>query len=217
MGGRRPGPTCATTAERRDGGTLCLQPSPLPGPAGVHPASAGKERRVLTFDSLWDGYPNDKPYVDKNGDVPKGYENQCAIKLSVALDAAGVDLSGFRGAYVVVKGKRAAIRAEELAQWLKKQRIDGLPPAPANVTGKDWQKKIAGKKGIVFFANYWARSGETRAPSGDHIDLWNGSRLTASGLQGAVVTFLRFGVGIDSGPGFSSLDNASSILFWEAP
>jgi hypothetical protein len=65
------------------------------------------------------GYPSSKPYVDKSGDPPKGFENQCAIKVSVALHAAGVDMKSFRGAAVTVDGKRLAIRAEELAAWLK--------------------------------------------------------------------------------------------------
>lgn len=33
--------------------------------------------------------------------------------------------------------------------------------------------KIEGKRGIVFFQNYWGPGNQ-----GDHIDLWNGSRLT---------------------------------------
>lgn len=142
-------------------------------------------------------------------------ENQCAIKVSVALHAAGVELKSFRGAHVLIKGKYAAIRAEELAAWLKTQHVNGIVSPPANVTGENWQERIKGKKGIVFFANYWARPGESKHPSGDHIDLWNGSRLTASGLEGAVVTMLRFGVGVNSGPGFSDLGKATSILFWE--
>lgn len=84
-----------------------------------------------------------------------------------------------------------------------------------NITGENCEEKIKGKTGIVFFANYWARPGEIKNPTGDHIDLWNGTRLTASGLQGVAVTFLRFGLGINSGPGFSDLRNATNILFWE--
>ena len=46
-------------------------------------------------------------------------------------------------------------------------------------TGKERQDKIKGRKGIVFFANYWARDGEKHL-TGDHIDLWNKSTLTPS-------------------------------------
>ena len=84
-----------------------------------------------------------------------------------------------------------------------------------DITGENWQDTIKDKKGIVFFHNYWLRPGQTKNPTGDHIDLWNGSRLTASGFEGAVVTILRFDLGINSGPGFSDLRKATTILFWE--
>jgi hypothetical protein len=193
-----------------------------PGPGvgvggfGLGSAQAGRPKPPeLTFDKLWQGYPSSKPYVDKSGDPPKGFENQCAIKVSVALHAAGVDMKSFRGATVTVDGKRLAIRAEELAAWLKTQHLIGLPLKPENVTGKEWQEKIKGRRGIAFFANYWARPGEARNASGDHIDLWNGSRLTMSGFEGTLVTIARFGLGMDSSPRHSNLGNATSILFWE--
>lgn len=180
---------------------------------GIDAPKTGVE---VTFRALWAGYPGGKPYLDpKTGSPPKGFENQCAIKVSVALQASGVDMRSFRGAHVVVNGKTAATHAEELASWLQKQRIAGISSSPKNTTGEKWQESIKGRTGIVFFANYWARPGETKSPTGDHIDLWNGSRLTASGLEGAVVTLLRFGLGVDSGPGFSDLGKATTIFFWE--
>lgn len=211
MGASRPGPTCVTEAAAIDPGTNCLQRSPRPGPQGLEARPA---RPAVSFSKLWDGYPSAKPYVDpKTGDPPQGYENQCAIKVSVAFHAAGVDLASFRGAHVSIKGKRAAVRAQEMAAWLKSERIPGVHAA-SDVTGEKWQDKIKGKTGIVYFADYWLRKGE-KSPTGDHIDLWNGSRLTASGLEGTLVTVLRFGLGVDSGPGFSDLGKSRTILFWE--
>jgi hypothetical protein len=191
-----------------------------PGPGGragwfgLGSAQAELKPPELSFDKLWQGYPSSKPYVDTSGDPPKGFENQCAIKVSVALHAAGVDMKSFRGASVSVDGKRLAIRAEELAAWLKTQHLIGLPLKPENVTGKEWQDKIKGRKGIAFFANYWPREGE-KQPTGDHIDLWNGSRLTMSGFEGTAVTIARFTFGMESGPLHANLGNAKSILFWE--
>ena len=214
MGARKPGPLCVTSAERRDSGTACLHRTDPPGP---NRHKAEPKPPELSFDKLWQGYPSSKPYVDKSGDPPKGFENQCAIKVSVALHAAGVDMKSFRGATVTVDGKRLAIRAEELAAWLKTQHLIGLPLKPENVTGKEWQEKIKGRKGIVFFANYWARPGE-KSPTGDHIDLWNKSTLTPS-----FASILRFRVGMSSlanpldpsDPYFSNLDNSEGILLWE--
>jgi Type VI secretion system (T6SS), amidase effector protein 4 len=170
---------------------------------------------AVGFSELWAAYPDSPPYVDvKTGKPPKGYENQCAIKVSVAIHVAGVEMKSFKGASVSINGKKAAVRAAELATWLKQQPFCGLPKTTATVTGKDWQEKLKGKTGIVFFANYWAREGEASTPSGDHVDLWNGSRLTASGTGGALTSFARFTLGIGS-LWYSDLGKATEILFWE--
>jgi Type VI secretion system (T6SS), amidase effector protein 4 len=172
------------------------------------------EKLDLRFQKLWSSYPSDQPYVDAKGNPPKGYENQCAIKVSVALRGCGVELRGFKGATVQVGVERHAIRAQELAAWLQTDSPRRLRSRRRVVTGADWEEKCAGKTGILYFEDYWLREGE-RSPSGDHIDLWNGSRLTASGFSGAVVSILRFGLGVSSGPGFSDLGKAKKIVMWE--
>jgi hypothetical protein len=119
---------------------------------------------------------------------------------------------------VIVNGKIAATRASELAEWLQRTPFCFCPLAQ-NITGKDWQSKIKGTTGVVYFADYWIRTGANgkpieRNPTGDHIDLWNGVRMTASGFSGTLVTIARFGLGVRSGPGFSDLGNSKRILFW---
>jgi hypothetical protein len=213
VGSRSPGIACPTTSRGVDRGTLCTIRSDTPELHGTRPAESTKRVR---FAALWAGYPSTKPYLDpKTGSPPKGFENQCAIKVSVALHAVGIDMKSYRGSQVVVEGKPAATRATELAAWLNSQYLPSLPVHGQTVTGEDWQKKVKGRTGIIYFANYWARPGEAAAPSGDHIDLWNGSRLTATGLEGVIVDFLRFGLDIQSGPGFSNLGKATTILFLE--
>jgi hypothetical protein len=199
---------CTTVEQRADHGQHCRPVVQNPGLRNIQPDDS-----PLVFTTLWSNYPNSKPYVDKSGNPPKGYENQCAIKVSQALQLSGVDMASFKGATASVAGKRLVIRAEELATWLKKRKIPGVG-SPLNITGADWQDKAKNKKGIIYFANYWKREGE-KSPSGDHIDLWNGSRLTASGFEGTVVTLLRFGLGVSSGPGFSDLGKSTEILLWE--
>jgi hypothetical protein len=216
MGAKKPGPICATTASPTDRGTLCRHRSSAPGPSGAQLPLPDKTPTKVTFAALWDAYPGSKPYVDANsGKVPAGYENQCAIKVGVALHGVGVGMKSFHGATVELGGKKAAVRATELADWLKKQAIQGIASSAEKITGEKWQEQISGRSGIVYFSNYWARPGEAASPTGDHIDLWNGSRLTASGFEGTVVTLLRFGLGVSSGPGFSDLGKAELILFWE--
>lgn len=214
MPGRSPGTLCVTNGETIDSGTNCRYRSSPPGTLR-HTSGSQSKKPAVNFVALWAGYPGSPPYLDpKTNEPPAGYENQCAIKVSVALAAAGVSMERFRGAAVAVKGTRAAIRAQELAAWLKRERIDGIAFAPETITGTEWQGKIKGRTGIVYFADYWLREGE-KTPSGDHIDLWNGSRMTASGLSGAITTFARFGLGINAGPGFSDLGKATTIWFWE--
>ena len=215
MPGRRPGPQCVTDGEAIDAGTNCRHRSSAPGPLGLGPESTRQPAQgSVMFGVLWAAYPSSKPYLDlTTGKVPEGFDNQCAIKISLALLEAGVKLERFKGAVVFIKGARIAIRAQELAEWLKIQSVPGIAPAET-ITGERWESKIRGRTGIVYFADYWTRGNE-KLPTGDHIDLWNGSRMTASGVEGVAVTFLRFGLGIESGPWFSSLNKAKTIWFWE--
>lgn len=167
---------------------------------------------AIKFADLLANYPSGHPYVDpRTGDPPKGFENQCAIKVSVAIHGAGIEMRSFKGATVNVNGKKLAIRAEELANWLAQQPFCGLPRKPENVTGEDWQKKIKARTGIISFKDYWLRKGE-KSPSGDHIDLWNGSSLSP-GWE----SFYRFTLGFNSFRFFDLFDlgEAREILFWE--
>lgn len=177
---------------------------------------------AVTFAKLWTAYPGGHPYVDPSGRTPNGYENQCAINLSAAIHGAGVEMRSFRGATVTLStGRKAATSASQLAAWLKQQPFCGLPIAPGDVTGEDWQDRIKGRTGIVYFEDYWARNaGEksTNRPTGDHIDLWNGSRLTAVGWAFFSAWGRRLGVhsflpGTERG--YSDVRRARSILFWE--
>jgi hypothetical protein len=169
---------------------------------------------------LWDKYPSEKPYIDpKTGKPPVGFENQCAIKVGVALAGSGVNMDGFDGKGIVkIDGIRIPTRAEEFDGWLNKTTIGGIGKGEV-ISGSDWQDKIKDRTGIVYFENYWARPGETTRVTGDHIDLWNGSRLTASGLAGTATTAARY-FGMNSflpgtSLGFSDLSKSTAIRFYE--
>ncbi|MEG6503056.1 MULTISPECIES: hypothetical protein [unclassified Desulfovibrio] len=68
--------------------------------------------------------------------------------------------------------------------------------------------------------DYWLRKGE-KYPSGDHIDLWNGSRFPIISAASAAAGMLWFGLGvgsIDLFDGFlqySDLAGSKKILIWE--
>lgn len=131
-----------------------------------------------TFADLWKAFgaqPN-APCTNPT------FTNQCAIRVSQALMDCDVDLGGFRGTRCwsdkSAFDKKHIIRAEEFANWLKPAPLAGLgrmeKAEPAN-----FQNELNGKKGIIFFKDYWQRGNETPANrSGDHIDLWNSNRTT---------------------------------------
>ncbi len=132
----------------------------------------------MRFKTLWNNHPtinaslfaDDAPCIV---DGKRAFTNQCAIRLGVALELSGINLTSFRGARCWHGHKPAHIlRAEELANWLK----SGFSPFRRRIEFKaaDGFKDIMSKTGIIFFKDYYGPGNQ-----GDHIDLWNRSRLTA--------------------------------------
>ncbi|WGS47980.1 type VI secretion system amidase effector protein Tae4 (plasmid) [Burkholderia sp. JSH-S8] len=185
---------------------------------------------AITFNELWAAYPTKDPYDDPTGQ----YENQCAIRMSVTFHAIGNGMKSFSQKVLkpmpgkkdlgrlILDGKPTATRAYELAEWLKLQPFAGLGK-PENITGSDWQSKVKGRTGIIYFFGYWRQEGDSAdSLSGGHIDLWNKDTLTPS-----LVSFLRFRVGMSrfrnplsllqggSDNWFSDLSNSKEILFGE--
>jgi hypothetical protein len=98
--------------------------------------------------------------------------------------------------------------AQELANWLGPKRLAGCPNAES-YTGKAAFDRISDRTGIIFFANYWQRHGETGdARSGDHIDLWNGTRLTSA------FSWARVHLGISWDGYLSDFRRSTRVLFW---
>lgn len=179
----------------------------------------------VTFQQLWDNYVTGKPYSDPE----RTHSNQCAIRLSATLHRIGIDMKSFsqktvrpgRGkstlGRILLDGKPTATRADEMAQWLCLKPFAGLPEKPDVVTGPDWQDRVRGRTGIVFFGEYWQRDDESPdVATGGHIDLWNGATLTANGITGSVHNFLRFRLGIRSiWRVYHDLGIARTIWFFE--
>lgn len=160
-----------------------------------------------SFASLWAAHPNvkgDAPLLDR-----VTYENQCAINVSAALLRTGVDMRGYNGAWSWQKDKpKYAIRAQELANWLA-TGASRLPTKVEKLKGEEVFGEVAGRagikgrNGIVFFQNYWGPGHQ-----GDHIDLWNGSRLTDRMSWARI--HIRFG-GLGLG---SDYRQAHAAWFW---
>ncbi|GGD67421.1 type VI secretion system amidase effector protein Tae4 [Caballeronia grimmiae] len=170
--------------------------------------------KAVTFQELWDNYPSGNPY-----DNP-AYDNQCAIRMSVAFHRVGVEMKSFSEKVlkpllgkkgigrIILSGKATATRANELGEWLKLQPVAGIGK-PENITGTDWLSRVKGRTGIIMFDGYWTRGSESDAnASGGHIDLWNGAKMTGFGT----------GIRVDWNiviPGVcSDFRNSKTILFF---
>lgn len=128
----------------------------------------------LNFKNLWTWHPANRGIISPcstNGKV--NFENQCAVRMGECLSKAGVSLNSFKGAKCYPGHKHNQVhilRAEELAEWIKTTTpIFGIADIKRGVNASSY----SGKKGVIFLLNFWGAGNQ-----GDHIDLWNGSKMT---------------------------------------
>lgn len=166
---------------------------------------------MLKFKTLWAKHPTNR------GDQKpcrtlgiSNFTNQCSIRMGVCLRDAGVHANQIRGAKICSWAKATGhgheymhyIRASELAAALRNARIDGLGAVTLVRNPGDFANELNGRTGIIYFKNYWWRLEDTKQPTGDHIDLWNGWRTTAKML------FPWFGW-------LGGYNKSGEIWFWE--
>lgn len=161
--------------------------------------------KKVKFKELWANYPDEKP-------CNKQFTNQCAIKVGSALAKCGIKttnlVSKSRHCWFHDISEGHILSAEELASGLKTYKVKGISPV-LEVDAKDFKSRIAGKKGIIFFKDYWLRSEDRKgSPTGDHIDLWDGSRLTD------LTSWIRIQFGITYDGVWSDFEKAKKVLFW---
>lgn len=168
----------------------------------------------VKFETIWQNYPDGHPCIDpKTRKPPKGYSDQCAMRVGHALEKSGVSFASFNGKRCPCSSKHSGMvaGAQELANWLGPKRFPGCPKSEA-YTGREAFEKINGRTGIIFLANYWQRDGEKDSTrTGDHIDLWNGSRMTAYS------SWFRVHLGVAWDGVWSDFRSASKVLFWPIP
>lgn len=168
---------------------------------------------MLTFDTLWKSHPEifgDAAPCRTNG--AKNFSDQCAINLGVALRRAGADLGklkDIRHCWQPPKSEGHVLAAEEIAQALSQAKIPGLH-AVKKIKPKDFEDDLEGQQGIIFFKDFWRRGNETFGNrSGDHIDLWNGRRLTNW------LSYPRIQLGFSIEGSFSDYHESKEIWFWK--
>ena len=146
---------------------------------------------ILT-NSLWWKLYQSYPKPPDISHCTDGYQNQCAIRLSKALEGAGISLSKYSEPRCTHGHARGA---ESLATWLWQKQFGR--PRIFN-TGEKAKSTYAQAYGIIFFKDCFTRANET-VQRGDHIDLWY---PTTSG--GTAVSY--------DDPG----NKAKQVWFWKA-
>lgn len=163
----------------------------------VLPTANAQAEFTLKFEDLWNGHPLNnaeqsparmlKDVVLGGKTVKKGspsFANQCAIRMGVSLREAGVtyaQIGSPRVSWYHSKEDMYVLVAQELANGLNRANINGLGKVIKVQDPKNFHKELFGKTGIIFFKDYWRRTGE-KQPTGDHIDVWNGYRTSAKWL-----------------------------------
>ncbi|ENC6432638.1 type VI secretion system amidase effector protein Tae4 [Aeromonas veronii] len=177
------------------------------------------EHNVISFDKLWDAYPTSRVTHKDPSTGNDVFSDHCAINVSQALYDNGILMKSFRGTRCwrcptpSPEGKGVhAIRAQELADYLAKRPFAGCPVATV-MSGADFEEKISGKQGIIFFQNYWQRPGES-GRTGDHIDLWKNNRLASLGFFASQMRLVFPDVS-EQYLSMSNLKRASKVLFWD--
>jgi hypothetical protein len=167
----------------------------------------------LEFGTLWREHPLNtadqspcrlpRPVEIGGRTLPSGYPayaNQCAIRLGVALRRAGVTIEQMGGLATCDHHPRSemhVLNAEQTAHAIARLRFDNLGPME-RLSGPDtaaFYSKLFGRRGLIYFADYWSRTNPVTgpdgsvshrreaAPTGDHVDVWNGYRTTANWLM----------------------------------
>jgi hypothetical protein len=146
--------------------------------------------RVLSvgkpFSELWDAHPDDDPC-----DV-QGLAGQCAVKMAVMFDKAGVSLAGLTGKRCWGQGeghKLHFLDPNDVGRWLAGK---GSPyswassaVSPEPMPGIAARAFVGGKTGVLLFLDFW-NEGKS-APVLDHMDVWNQTQMG----HGAETYFLR--------------------------
>lgn len=170
----------------------------------------------VTFKELWNKYPKEKLEHETNGVI----DNYCAIHLSEAFLQNEINFKHYKEAkcWGCTTGNNNVhpIRAQELANWFKKQPFIGCPK-PEKYTGENYEENIDGRTGIIFFKDYWQRPKEigTEKRTGDHIDLWDGKGLNKLAGYNLLENFVTNTLGIYIDSIYSNKEKSKQVLFWE--
>jgi hypothetical protein len=109
-------------------------------------------KAAFKFDVLWSNYPSKDPCVNPQTKA-KAYDNQCAIRVGMALEKSGVNFANFKGPRCEFgpRGNGMVLRAQELANWLKTKPFSGCPEPLQFSRGKAFRRIWQPAKESYFF------------------------------------------------------------------
>ena len=137
-----------------------------------------------TFDEIWTNHPSNQtpaqnfPCKDKKGKVHSALYNQCAIRLGLAFQGAGIDTSTLAGSRCWNRHGRAHIlKVLQMVPWIDDNTA--LIGCKSKVVHKNVSFiDFAFLRGIFYFQNFYGAGNR-----GDHIDLWNGFWIAKGDLD----------------------------------
>ena len=139
------------------------------------------------------------------------YRDQSAIRLGCAMRRAGytiADLGTITTCGVHPAAGMHVVHAHDLANAIRRAELPGFGKLET-ISGEDAAKfypKLFGRTGVIYIQDYWMRETDSdSAPTGDHIDVWNGYRSSAMWLM---EWFSWAGY-------YSNYAKAREIWFWE--
>jgi hypothetical protein len=152
---------------------------------------------MSTFDKLWSNHPTGEYPCSTDG--KENFDNQCAIRMGECFEKSGISTKSWsvRRCWQHKGALGHILAAEEMANSLTRTVIPGMKKVE-KYSGKEGFDKIKNRRGIVFFGNFYGTGMQ-----GDHIDLWNGRRL--SSFKSLISIYTPWGSRYEKG----------AIWFWE--
>ena len=153
-------------------------------------------------------------YTIDSAPCKAGVTNQCAVRMSVAIERCGFSLSAFDPQRRVHRGRNRCqlevahvLGANELARYLA--RMWGQPEKFRGAAGHDAADTLSGRKGVIYFNNCFKRRRTDTRRKGDHIDLWTGSQYYNQ--------IIHVGAGGDAGARARLFGRSDQVWFFPLP